>query len=118
MITQRNLCSHIPIETKKKADLGNLGIREGIVKKWKEMLSFVRTQKFLRDKSDCPLTEKFSSVQMNCKTNVRLKLCGWKLKFFAPQCYLAAFKYYHIYQLQAPKHCSLNHLSTYFVHTE
>lgn len=51
-------------------------IREGFVKKWKEMVSFVGTQEAIEDKSDCPLTEKFGIVQMNCKTDVRIQMCG------------------------------------------
>jgi len=38
------------------------------------MVSFVRTQESINDKSDCPLTEKFGFGQMNCKTDVRLQM--------------------------------------------
>lgn len=40
------------------------------------MVSFVRTQESIKDKSDGPLTEKFGFVQMNCKTDVRLQMCS------------------------------------------
>lgn len=40
------------------------------------MVSFVRTEESIRDKSDYPLTEKFGFVQMNCKAYIRLQMCS------------------------------------------